>query len=156
MPEAFFRGGRGLFLFLFVAEVSGGEEADDGDEDVDEAFDALDGEHGDGLEGHEEADGGEEAAVEEARAHGVHHQFDHHHQEDHQAADGAVQPVDDAQKDGTWLGVLLLDIRLDGFRQRGVSRLVALHNFAALLSDDDDVVILVNYLHNTCSTNLVC
>ena len=71
----FFRGGAPLFLFLFVAEVGGGEEADDGDEDVDEAFDALDGEHGDGFEDDEEAEGGEEAAEEEVGALGVDNQF---------------------------------------------------------------------------------
>jgi len=82
VPEAFFRGGRGLFLFLFVAEVGGGEEADDGNEDVDEAFDALDGEHGDSFEDNEEAEGGEEAAEEEVRALGVDNQFYYGHQED--------------------------------------------------------------------------
>ena len=72
-----------LSLFLLVAIVGGGEEADDGEEEVDIAFDTFDGEHGDSFEGHEEADGGEQAAVEEVRATGVDDEFHHRQQEDH-------------------------------------------------------------------------
>ena len=68
--------------------------------------------------------------------------------EDHKPADRAVQPVHDAQKHGSGLLVLLLDIVLDRFRQRPVASLVTLHDLAALFRDDDDVVVFINHLHN--------
>ena len=66
---------------------------------------------------------------------------------DHQSAHGPVEPVHHAQEHVARLLVLLLQIVLHQLRQRPVARLVALHYFAALLGDDDDMVVLVDYLH---------
>ena len=65
----------------------------------------------------------------------------------HDAAHGAVEPVGNAEKDGAGLGITLLDVGLDALGERLVAGLVALHNLAGGLADDDDVVVLVEYLH---------
>ena len=66
---------------------------------------------------------------------------------DHHAADRPVEPVNHAQKDLAGLGVLFLDILLDRFRQRTVSGLVALYDFARFLVYNNEVVVFVEYLH---------
>ena len=66
---------------------------------------------------------------------------------DNQTGYGTVETVDDTKKHGARLLVLFFQVLLDGFRQRFVASLVTLHNLAALLRDDDDVVVLVDYLH---------
>ena len=58
-------------LFLLVSVVGVGDEAYDGDEEIDVAFDAFDGEHGDGFESYEEAYRRKQAATEEMGPHGV-------------------------------------------------------------------------------------
>ena len=45
------------------------------------------------------------------------------------------------------LGIRLLDILFHGVGERFVAGLVALHNLSAALVDDDDMVVLVNYVH---------
>ena len=67
--------------------------------------------------------------------------------EDDEAADGAVETVDDAEEDLAGLLVFLLQVGLDGLAERCVARLVALYNLAALLGDDDDVVVFVDDFH---------
>ena len=67
--------------------------------------------------------------------------------EDDEAADGTVEAMHHAKEDGTWLVVLLLQIVLHQLRERLVASLVALDDLAALLIDDDNVVVLVDYFH---------
>ena len=66
---------------------------------------------------------------------------------DHQPRYRTVQAMDDAEEHLAGLLVLLLDVFLDGLAERLVTRLVALHNFAAVLADDDDMVVLVDNFH---------
>ena len=66
---------------------------------------------------------------------------------DNDTAYGPVEPVDNAEKNGAGLGVFFLDIGFYGFAQWFVTGLVALHNFAGGLVDDDDVVVFVEYVH---------
>ena len=75
-----------LFL-LFVVEVGRGEESNNGEEEVYVAFDALDGEHGDGLEDYEEAERREEAAAEFPGAHCIGNQFSYRHQQNNHMVD---------------------------------------------------------------------
>ena len=67
--------------------------------------------------------------------------------EDHQATDGTVKTMHDAEEDVARLLVLLLQVGLHRLRQRLVARLAALHYLAAALRNDDDVVVLVDDLH---------
>ena len=67
--------------------------------------------------------------------------------EDDESGDWSVEPVADAEEDLSRFLVFLLDILLDQVGQRRVACLIALHNLAALLCDDDDVVVLVDYFH---------
>ena len=66
---------------------------------------------------------------------------------DDEAADGTVEAMDHAEEDLAGLLVFLLDVLLHDVRERAVAGLVALHDLAALLVDDDDVVVFVDYLH---------
>ena len=66
---------------------------------------------------------------------------------DDQSGHGAVQAVDHTEKDVARLLIFLLQPFLDGIGERKVARLVALYDFAHLLIDDDDVVVLVEWLH---------
>ena len=67
--------------------------------------------------------------------------------EDHEPAHGAVEPVDNAEKDGAGLGVLFLDVGFHAVGEGGVAGLVALYDLAGLLVDDDEVVVFVNDVH---------
>lgn len=63
------------------------------------------------------------------------------------AADGAVQSVDGAQKDGAGFGVFGFDVGFYVFTQGSVSCFVPLYDFASSFVDDDDMVVFVEYLH---------
>ena len=54
-----------------------------------------------------------------------------------------------AEKHVARLMVLLLDIFLHRLSEWRVAGLVALHDLATLLIDDDDVIVLVNDLHHS-------
>ena len=62
-------------------------------------------------------------------------------------AHGTVEAVGDAEEDGAGLGVLLLDVGFDALGERFVAGLVGLYDFAGGFADDDDVIVLVEYLH---------
>ena len=66
---------------------------------------------------------------------------------DDQPAHRPVQAMRHTEVDLPRLGILLLDIGLDLVTERLVARLVALHNLTSRLGDDDDMIILVEYLH---------
>ena len=53
-----------------------------------------------------------------------------------------------AQEHLARLGILLLDIRLYGFRQGNIPCLITLYDLTALLVHDDDMVVFVEYLHS--------
>ena len=65
----------------------------------------------------------------------------------HHAAHGTVQAVHHTQIDVAWLGVLLLQIALYGFRQRLVACLVTLHYLSWALAHHDDVIVFVKNFH---------
>ena len=67
--------------------------------------------------------------------------------EEHYPARRAIQTVRDTQEHLTGLVVFDLDIRLDGFAQRRVSGLIALHDLVAGLIDGDNMIVLVQYGH---------
>ena len=52
-----------------------------------------------------------------------------------------------SEKHVSRLLILLLDVLLDGVRERNVARLVALHYLASGFADDDDMIVFVYYLH---------
>ena len=63
------------------------------------------------------------------------------------AADGAVEPVDYAEEYLAGLGVFFLDVAFYGVAQGAVAGLVALYDFACGLVHDNQVVVLVEYVH---------
>ena len=59
----------------------------------------------------------------------------------------AVLAVYGAEKHGPGFGVFLFDVLFHLVGQRPVASLVALHDFAGILVDDDDVVVFVDNVH---------
>ena len=63
------------------------------------------------------------------------------------AAYGTVETVYGSEKHSPGFGVFLLDVLFHIVCQRTVASLVALHDFAGILVDDDDVVVFVDNVH---------
>ena len=53
-----------------------------------------------------------------------------------------------AQEYGSWLGIFLLDVVFDNIRKGAIASLVSLYDLPALFIDDDNMVVLVDYLHS--------
>ena len=56
--------------------------------------------------------------------------------------------MNDTKEDVAWLGIRFLDILLHRFAQRSVASLIALNNLPTFLRYNDDMVVLVYYLHS--------
>ena len=66
---------------------------------------------------------------------------------DHKSADRTVDAVSHATEYIARLGISLLNILTHNLHKRSVARLIALHNLARTLIDDDDVIVFVDYFH---------
>ena len=63
---------------------------------------------------------------------------------DHEASDGSVEAMDDAEEDIAGLLILLLEVALEGFAQRFIARLISLDDLARALAHHQQVVIFVD------------
>ena len=66
---------------------------------------------------------------------------------DHKSTDRAVGAMNQTTKHIARLGISLLNILTHNLHKRSVARLIALHNLARTLIDDDDVIVFVDYFH---------
>ena len=56
--------------------------------------------------------------------------------------------MNNTKEDVAWFGVRFLDVLLHCFAQGLIAGLVALHDFACRLRNNDDVIIFVENLHD--------